>query len=666
MSIEAEAARVHDNLQTSLTRSLSATKILAFVVNKYGVPQGFDSLAQDILSSHPSIDALQLTKGGLITHVYPLTGNEASIGYDILADSARRQEAMRAIERRALYFAGPFKLRQGPMGIVGRLPMFEGDNFVGFAVVIIHLQTLISTAGIDTTKQSLYRYQLSKVDPVTGAEQFFLPGGKPTDANHSRVDVPDGSWILYIESKETGATNWDAIGFSILGALLSTVSALLVWLLARQRRRLHSTFTQRTARLREVEQDFKTTLERVTDGFIAYDANWNYTYINKRASELLQLEPVDLLGKNIWKEFPELKQQPIYEAYHRASRTQQYESFESFLPSAGRWLENQLYPSRDGLSVFFRDTTEARNAKINLEASEKYFRALIEKSNDAIVLLDRDRRVLYQTPSATKISGYSLREIQNLNVMELMHPEERAAEKEAFDEVLRAPNATLTRTRRFRHKKGNYSWHECTYTNLLSDPNVRAVVCNFHDCSVRMDAEAKMLKASRLFHFISRVNKTIVHVRSEEELFRQICDIAVTIGQFKMAWFGRVNREREEVVAWIHAGEERDYLRMITPLSLDPARGPVGPTATAVNNASTFVCNDIENDSRMIAWKFEALSRGYCSSIALPIRVEGQVIGVFSLYAPDPDFFDQQEVDLLEETTSELAFILTVLKKNRA
>ena len=114
-----------DKLQEVLTQSLSATKILAFLIDKNGEINNFDSIAAQVLESGKGIDALQLVPDGVIKYTYPLKGNEKVIGYNILLDSLRKKEAYKAIEQKKLFFAGPFALRQGGMGVVGRLPVYR-------------------------------------------------------------------------------------------------------------------------------------------------------------------------------------------------------------------------------------------------------------------------------------------------------------------------------------------------------------------------------------------------------------------------------------------------------------------------------------------------------------------------------------------------------------
>jgi PAS domain S-box-containing protein len=108
-------------------------------------------------------------------------------------------------------------------------------------------------------------------------------------------------------------------------------------------------------------------LERVSDGFVAMDREARYTYVNKRAGELLGRAPEDLLGQHVWTLFPEARGGPVHLAMERALATQQVVCEEQFFPPWRRWFENRIFPSTTGWSVFFTDVTERRLTQEVLE-----------------------------------------------------------------------------------------------------------------------------------------------------------------------------------------------------------------------------------------------------------------------------------------------------------
>ena len=107
--------------------------------------------------------------------------------------------------------------------------------------------------------------------------------------------------------------------------------------------------------------------ERITDAFVALDTNWCYTYMNKKAGDILHCDPVAIIGKHVWTAFPEGVGQPFYYAYQKAMSEQQYIHIEEFYAPYKRWFENHIYPSAEGLSIFLETLllTNRRRSKLS-------------------------------------------------------------------------------------------------------------------------------------------------------------------------------------------------------------------------------------------------------------------------------------------------------------
>ncbi|RLM81548.1 PAS domain S-box protein, partial [Halobellus sp. Atlit-38R] len=112
---------------------------------------------------------------------------------------------------------------------------------------------------------------------------------------------------------------------------------------------------------------FEETLERIDDAFFALDDDWRFTYVNERAAALLERDPDELLGADVWAEFPAAIGEEYETNYRRAMETQESVSFESYYEPLDLWTEVTAYPSPDGLSVFFADVTDRKRRERVLE-----------------------------------------------------------------------------------------------------------------------------------------------------------------------------------------------------------------------------------------------------------------------------------------------------------
>ncbi len=141
------------------------------------------------------------------------------------------------------------------------------------------------------------------------------------------------------------------------------------------------------------------------------------------------------------------------------------------------------------LLVMMEEITERKRAEEALRASERRFRTLIENSADAIALFAPDGRILYASPSTPRVIGYAPEELVRFNAFDLIHPEDEGVLAGGIAALLERPGASVDVQARVRHKDGAWHWFEGTFTNMIDDPNVGAIVNNFRNITERKRAE---------------------------------------------------------------------------------------------------------------------------------------------------------------------------------
>ncbi len=415
-----EANGKKERLQTALSYSQSTAQTLGFIVERYGIPIDFDTVAKELLSANKFIDAVQLVQGGVITHVYPLKGNEVVIGYNILKDSLRNKGAFTAIETKQFFWAGPINLKQGGVGIVGRQPLFKNDKFYGFSAVIIKLPTLLHTIGIDSHFNNGFTYQLSRINTDNHTEEFFLPNHQ--SYNHALVvpvEIPNGEWRLYVTRKNQ-STLFFALTFSVLGFILSLTGAFFAWFMARQPQQLNKLVEEKTIALVSAENNLRNTLERVSDAFVAIDKNFCYTYMNKKAGEIFHRDPASIIGKNMWEEFPAWIGKPFYYTFQEAMKNQKYVLLEEYYEKQNLWFESHIYPSPKGLSVFLNDITERKKAEHEILREKNLSESVINSLPGVFYLADLDGNMLRWNKNIETVSGYLPDEIKNMRARDFV------------------------------------------------------------------------------------------------------------------------------------------------------------------------------------------------------------------------------------------------------
>ena len=515
-----EANRFKERFNGMLENSRSAIKTLAFVITKYGVDENFDSIAEAILQSNQYIDALEITDQGVITHVYPLKGHEAVIGFDVFKDSLRSVEALKAVGKREMFFAGPFELRQGGLAIVGRLPIFINDKFQGFSAALIRFPTMLKAIGAEGNNSG-FLYQLAKKNPISGETEFFLPVPDGTDLrDFVAVEIPEGEWQLYV-GRQKHRIFPGVLLFSLLGLALAATAGVFTWNLAWQPEKLNRLVRIKTSEIVRQKQHTITTLERVSDAFVALDKNWCFTYINKKAGEIFDRDPEAIIGKNIWDEFPEVVGKPFYYAYHKAMEEQRFTSIEDYYEPLDGWFENHIYPSPDGISVYFRDITAKLNATRVVEYEKRMSDSIINSLPGVFYLFDRQGKYLRWNKNFEVVSGYSAEEISRADALMFIHRDDRNRVRESIDDVFAKGKGEITAnvaTRDGRVIPYYFSGITVTFDNEAY------LVGMGIDISERVAAEAALMERNEE---IQKLTTHLQNIREEERthMAREIHDV---------------------------------------------------------------------------------------------------------------------------------------------
>ena len=178
----------------------------------------------------------------------------------------------------------------------------------------------------------------------------------------------------------------------------------------------------------------------------------------------------------------------------------------------------------------------------------------------------------------------------------------------------------------------------------------------------RHRAEAQLWRVSQAQRVLSKCNQALIRATEESTLLQQVCDLIVEEAGYRLCWVGRAEKdEAKSVRVTAQAGFEAGYLATLHVTWADAERGR-GPTGTCIRTRETVVTKHIATDPKMIPWRSEALRRGYGSSVSIPLIVDSQVFGAIMIYATEPGAFGTEEVALLTELASDLAFGIETLR----
>ncbi|EGK86368.1 response regulator [Microcoleus vaginatus PCC 9802] len=181
--------------------------------------------------------------------------------------------------------------------------------------------------------------------------------------------------------------------------------------------------------LRETEEQSRNILESIAEAFFALDENWRFTYLNQFAETLLDRIPGDLIGKNLWEEYPGLIDNELEPIYRSAMRDRVAGSVTAFYPDHDRWYEARSYPAAHGITVYFKNVTDQiqaeavlRQTSAELERQLQKFNAFKSSVPDFIYTFDLSGRFMDVNKPLLDLWQKSFAEVIGKNFFELDYP----------------------------------------------------------------------------------------------------------------------------------------------------------------------------------------------------------------------------------------------------
>jgi len=335
---------------------------------------------------------------------------------------------------------------------------------------------------------------------------------------------------------------------------------------------------QQIVALQSQETDTLLVLNRITDGFFVVDRQWQIVYLNSYTETIISRSRQDIIGKNLWEEYPALEGTIIYQKYHEALETGAAVHFEAFDPVFERWWEIHAYPDATGLSVFFRDIdyrkqTEAEQQSLLAELTERQSRYELvgQVSNQILYEWDAVTDRATWSPNTEQILGYTQAEMpENISSwLAMIHPVDRSTVQHLAEQA--AQDQTCFQVEyRLRHKTRHYIW-VAEKRQFVSDGTSR----NHHAIGFIVDIDQR--------------KRTEQALRENQEIFQQIVEnirevffiCALDYSQilyispaYEQIWGRSRDSLYRQPQSWLDAVHPEDRNRVVSALERQPQEQP--------------------------------------------------------------------------------------------
>ncbi len=252
------------------------------------------------------------------------------------------------------------------------------------------------------------------------------------------------------------------------------------------------------------EEHWQSLFANSPDYILTVDRHGRITELNRAAPGSRK---EDFIGCLVTDLAPKRDRDRVRALLDRVLTTGAAEIYEGvFTDAEGRpaHYESRFVPvCRDGAATSFlvvtRDVTAHLRAQEALVASEERFRALIEKSADAICLFDAQGIIRYANPATKRVLDYDSSGLSGFNGWNLIHPDDYPAVGAFQAQLMSRPGEALEcPSYRLRHRDGSWRWIETIATNLLDLASVGAIVATYRDVTERVRLEERLRQAQKM------------------------------------------------------------------------------------------------------------------------------------------------------------------------
>ncbi len=263
---------------------------------------------------------------------------------------------------------------------------------------------------------------------LIGKNLFTLPSNKEIHALFRQVRDNGVSVHFYDEAlifpnqPKTAVTYWDGVLEPTKTSTGQVTGLVFLFVETTERKK-----TQEN--LLRIKTELTAILENVDNGFISLDRRWRFIYLNSRAAENVGFTPQDLVGKNIWKTFPQLVGTEVEKTYRHVMVDQVPVVFQTHGVLTDCWYEEKVYPTAEGIAIYWTDISQRKAAEAALEEVNKnlettikerteklamaamYARNLIEASLDPLVTISAEGKITDVNKATEQVTGYNRAEL---------------------------------------------------------------------------------------------------------------------------------------------------------------------------------------------------------------------------------------------------------------
>ncbi len=443
--------------------------------------------------------------------------------------------------------------------------------------------------------------------------------------------------------------------------------------------RLIVTFSDITERKQAEEELIKeqnllrALMDTMPDHIYFKDLESRFIRVNKAEAAIFGIsDPAQALGKTDFDFFTEEHARPAFEAEQEIIKTGQptmgLEERETWPDGRETWVSTTKVPLYDkdgkitGTFGISRDITDHKLMQEELRKNEERFRKIFEESQIGVMLSDPDFRYIKVNPAFCNMLGYTASELASMSFIDITHPDDIGKDIENMSKLKIGEIPFYRTEKRYLRKTGEIVWVNIVVSCIRNNNGTLLYnVGMIENITQRKQEEQEISRLNRIYAVLSNINQLIVREGDRQTLLNEACEIAVQDGEFQMSWVGIFDAETDSFQPVASAAKESGYREQLHT-SIAQIMAGREPLWRILIDGQIIICNDIEHDDRLKSQREKTLALGYRSLAAFPLHIDDEIIGVVNFYSSEKDFFNEEELKLLEELASDVSYALHSLE----
>lgn len=468
------------------------------------------------------------------------------------------------------------------------------------------------------------------------AYEFFHPEDldQIKNSHDSILELPDTSTVSYRIRRKDGSYTWFETTSRVVREE-ETGEAQEILAVSRDisgRKDVEEALQESNERLTDV-------LESITDAFFALDGSRRFTFVNRRAEQFLGRTRDELLGASVLDAFPAASGSRFHEESRKAAESGEPGHFEEFYPPLAAWFEVRVYPSKDGLAIYFQDITGRKKSEKNLREAEERFRSAFENTPVGMSIVNLEGRYQRVNRAICGILGYREDELLSMTYQDITYSEDYEVSIEYANRIDEGDLSSYSLEKRYVHAKGHPVW-VCLSVSLVKDLEDRPLyyIAQVQDITERKQAEKLLRDNARL---LSEVISTQQEITSAELDYEAMLRLITERSQRLTGARGAVIEliEGEDLIYYSGSGTSSKHTGLRLKLSSSVS-------GLCVREGNPLLSEDTELDPRVDR---EACRKtGARSLIVVPLYYAQETVGVLKVTSDSPRAFGDKDVNTLQ------------------